>query len=166
MNPLVWVTVETHNDVPQGRGLWIWCPGCKQVHRPRAANEDGSGFGTLWEWNGATDETFTISPSLLVYTSVHLCEGEHPPVICSNPDECGSPGHLILNDDGTQHVLGEPEPKQRVLGHGTPHTRDPAFGQCHSFIKNGQWQFLSDCAHELAGQTVPMVPLPDWLCRG
>lgn len=28
---------------------------------------------------------------------------------------------------------------------------------CHSFIVNGQWQFLSDCTHALAGQTVDMV---------
>ena len=35
--------------------------------------------------------------------------------------------------------------------------------RCHSFIKNGKWQFLSDCTHELAGQTVPMAKIPeDW----
>lgn len=28
---------------------------------------------------------------------------------------------------------------------------------CHSFIVAGQWQFLGDCTHDLAGQTVPMV---------
>jgi|KBSMisStaDraftv2_1062788.scaffolds.fasta_scaffold266777_3 hypothetical protein len=37
--------------------------------------------------------------------------------------------------------------------------------RCHSFLRNGQWQFLSDCTHRLANQTVPMVPLPDWLVR-
>lgn len=31
---------------------------------------------------------------------------------------------------------------------------------CHSFIRNGQWQFLSDCTHSLAGQTVNMLPDP------
>lgn len=35
--------------------------------------------------------------------------------------------------------------------------------RCHSFVRAGQWQFLADCTHELAGQMVPMVPLPDWL---
>lgn len=30
---------------------------------------------------------------------------------------------------------------------------------CHSFIKNGVWEFLNDCTHELAGQH---VPVPDW----
>lgn len=29
--------------------------------------------------------------------------------------------------------------------------------QCHSFIRNGQIQYLSDCTHKLAGQTIDMV---------
>jgi len=29
---------------------------------------------------------------------------------------------------------------------------------CHSFVKAGQIQFLNDCTHELAGQTVPLPP--------
>jgi Family of unknown function (DUF6527) len=31
---------------------------------------------------------------------------------------------------------------------------------CHSFIKAGQIQFLSDCTHHLAGQTVPIADWP------
>lgn len=31
--------------------------------------------------------------------------------------------------------------------------------RCHSFVRSGQIQFLSDCTHRLAGQT---VPIPDW----
>jgi hypothetical protein len=34
---------------------------------------------------------------------------------------------------------------------------------CHSYLRNGFWEFLTDCTHSLAGQTVPMVPLPDWV---
>lgn len=30
---------------------------------------------------------------------------------------------------------------------------------CHSFVRDGNIQFLDDCTHALAGQT---VPLPDW----
>lgn len=37
--------------------------------------------------------------------------------------------------------------------------------RCHSFVKAGRWEFLSDSTHKLAGQTVDMVPLPDWLCQ-
>lgn len=29
---------------------------------------------------------------------------------------------------------------------------------CHSFVNNGMIQFLSDCGHELAGQTVALQP--------
>lgn len=32
---------------------------------------------------------------------------------------------------------------------------------CHSSISDGQWQFLGDCTHTLAGQTVPVVPIPN-----
>ena len=27
---------------------------------------------------------------------------------------------------------------------------------CHSFVRAGQIEFLGDCTHEFAGQTVPM----------
>lgn len=32
---------------------------------------------------------------------------------------------------------------------------------CHSFVKNGQIQFLGDCTHALAGQTVPLKPVDE-----
>jgi len=31
---------------------------------------------------------------------------------------------------------------------------------CHSFVTNGMIQFLDDCSHELAGQTVPLMEWP------
>lgn len=31
--------------------------------------------------------------------------------------------------------------------------------RCHSYIKNGMIEFLSDCSHKLAGQT---VKIPEW----
>jgi hypothetical protein len=34
---------------------------------------------------------------------------------------------------------------------------------CHSFVRDGMIQFLADCQHALAGQT---VPLPDWPADG
>lgn len=32
-------------------------------------------------------------------------------------------------------------------------------GRCHTFITDGMVQFLGDCTHSLAGQT---LPVPDW----
>jgi hypothetical protein len=38
--------------------------------------------------------------------------------------------------------------------------------RCHSYVKRGRWEFLSDCEHDLAGQKdVPLVPLPDWIVK-
>ena len=34
---------------------------------------------------------------------------------------------------------------------------------CHLFLTSGRLQFLSDCTHELAGKTVDLPPIPDWL---
>ena len=36
---------------------------------------------------------------------------------------------------------------------------------CHSYLRNGVWEFLSDCTHSLANQHVPTPPLPDWVLR-
>lgn len=34
---------------------------------------------------------------------------------------------------------------------------------CHSYVRNGLIEFLSDCTHILNGQTVPMVQLPKYI---
>ncbi|GAF73901.1 unnamed protein product [marine sediment metagenome] len=34
-------------------------------------------------------------------------------------------------------------------------------GVCHSFIRNGQIQYLNDCTHKLAGQTIDLKPDPN-----
>jgi hypothetical protein len=53
-------------------------------------------------------------------------------------------------------------------GNETAPTFDPSILvqariRCHSYLRAGMWEFLSDCEHALAGRTVDMVPLPDWL---
>lgn len=35
--------------------------------------------------------------------------------------------------------------------------------RCHSFVKASRIEFLSDSTHKLAGQTVPLAPLPEWM---
>lgn len=32
---------------------------------------------------------------------------------------------------------------------------------CHTFVNDGMVQFLSDCTHELAGQTVPLLDVDE-----
>ena len=38
-------------------------------------------------------------------------------------------------------------------------------GRCHSFVRDGNIQFLSDCNHALAGKTVPVAAheWPQWV---
>ncbi len=47
--------------------------------------------------------------------------------------------------------------------HVHPHEGTPGVfkdqPRCHVFIQNGMIQFLGDCEHHLAGQT---VPIPEW----
>jgi hypothetical protein len=42
----------------------------------------------------------------------------------------------------------------------TGQTSDFKCFRCHSFVTDGRIQFLSDCTHELAGQTVDFPPWP------
>ena len=48
-----------------------------------------------------------------------------------------------------------------TYGTAAAHGSHPLGGDhvCHSFVRDGQIQFLSDCTHALTGQT---VPIPDW----
>lgn len=32
---------------------------------------------------------------------------------------------------------------------------------CHSFVRNGQIQYLNDCTHELKGQTIDLPNIPE-----
>jgi len=43
---------------------------------------------------------------------------------------------------------------------GVSHSANGGF-ECHSFVRDGQIQFLADCQHALAGKTVP-VPVHEW----
>lgn len=36
------------------------------------------------------------------------------------------------------------------------------FARCHSYLRNGIFEFLTDSEHPLAGQKVPIPDLPEW----
>lgn len=44
-------------------------------------------------------------------------------------------------------------------------TRGAGDTVCHSFLRDGVFEFLGDCTHSLAGQHVPMPDLPAWIVR-
>lgn len=52
------------------------------------------------------------------------------------------------------HPVGYSNDNPAPMGYDGPMTEDI----CHSFIRDGQIQYLSDCTHHLAGQTIPLRP--------
>lgn len=94
-----------------------------------------------------------------------------------DPDPAGGLHMLPVTGDGSKRPtwsfdgnLQAPTLAPSILTR-TEHTRRYIDGElkdvgrfvCHSFLRNGVWEFLGDCTHPLAGQHVPMVPLPDWV---
>jgi hypothetical protein len=53
----------------------------------------------------------------------------------------------------------EPTITPSILVNGNAQYINPAVPRCHSFVTDGKIQFLDDCSHVLAGQT---VYLPEW----
>jgi hypothetical protein len=82
-----------------------------------------------WSFNGDHDRP-TFSPSVLVTS------GHYVPLFRRGIDSCWCTYQAEEGEDPA------PFKCQR----------------CHSFVRDGQIQFLSDCTHELVGQTVPLSP--------
>lgn len=159
-NPVARIWEHQDSEGRTMREVLTYCPGCKSSHPFTIDNggqvrPDGS-QRPVWEWDRDLDSP-TFSPSMLVYSSVRVCDSKHEVRVCPDPDNCGQSSHKIMNyyevDDEDQWTYGH---ETSIEDHNC------SWGNCHSFLKNGIWQFLDDCAHELRGM-VPMVPLPDFL---
>jgi hypothetical protein len=105
------------------------CPGCGDVHSVRTAIPPLRP-GVGGVWQwNGSIDKPTFSPSLLV-TSGHYCAGHQG-------DNCW-------------------------CSYNREHPDNPApFAcyRCHSYVKDGAIEFLGDCSHTLAGQT---VEIPEW----
>ena len=117
-------------------GIMYWCQGCETTHLIYV----GDGTGTRWEYNGNPDRP-TFTPSVLVTTG-HYVEYRDDNKKCwctMDWDEWG------------KKYPDEPRRKwQKCV-------------RCHTFITDGMVQFLSDCTHQYAGQTLPLPDLPTQL---
>ena len=90
----------------------------------------GEGSGPCWGWNGSVDKP-TFTPSILVRNGHHVA-GHKGDCWCSFNKKATARGE-------------EPSGFKCMV--------------CHSFVTDGRIQFLSDCTHALAGQT---VDIPDF----
>lgn len=82
--------------------------------------------GASWGWNGSRSRP-TFTPSILM-RSGHYAEGR------ANPERCW----CTFNAEHPDNPSGF---KCEV---------------CHSFVRDGRIEFLTDCTHALAGQTVDL----------
>jgi len=113
----------------------IWGTGGLQFECPGCRETHAvsiSGGHPGWTFNGDFERP-TLSPSVLVRTG-HYCNT--PPV----PGDCAC---------DFQERYPEEDPWEWPCA------------VCHSFVRDGQIQFLGDCTHALAGQTVDLPELPE-----
>ena len=52
--------------------------------------------------------------------------------------------------------MEKPTVSPSILTNGNYHLINPDAPRCHLFLRDGNLEFLSDCSHDLAGQTVPL----------
>lgn len=57
---------------------------------------------------------------------------------------------------GWNGSLDRPTFTPSILVNGRAEAPNPAVPRCHSFVTDGRIQFLADCTHQLAGQTVDL----------
>ncbi|KPY13545.1 DUF6527 family protein [Pseudomonas savastanoi pv. phaseolicola] len=113
--------------------VWFFCNGCNGPHSIKV-NSPGTP-GPNWGYNGNPD-TPTFTPSVLARTT-------------------GAP-------DGRSVMTPEEEAEYDAIyaKGGREAVFTSRFGKvCHSFVTDGRIQYLGDCTHALAGQT---VDLPNW----
>lgn len=89
----------------------------------------GEGEGPRWGWNGNTEKP-TFTPSILV-------RGR-------DLTPTGQAAYDAWYEAGCSRPAPEFESADTI---------------CHSFVTDGQIQFLGDCTHAMTGQT---VPIPEW----
>jgi hypothetical protein len=113
----------------EGGAVMFRCPGCNENHMIYVEAPSDGMQHPVWGFNGDGDRP-TFTPSVLVRT-----------------------GH---------HVPGYGDKKSCWCTYNAENPDAPAkfeCGICHSFVAAGRIQFLPDCTHALAGQT---VDLPDF----
>ena len=113
-------------------GIAFTCPGCGDEHALPTANQKPD--RATWGWNGSL-ELPTLTPSVLARAG-HYC----------NPGE--QPGDCYC-DFAERYPDREPMPEKWKCY------------RCHSFVTDGRIQFLADCTHALAGQTVDLPEIPE-----
>jgi len=109
----------------------FFCRGCNMPHSVKI----GTGPGPRWGYNG-NPHAPTFTPSVLARTTT-APEGRE----------------VMTDEESREHAA-------IYAAGGFEAVMRSRFGLvCHSFITDGRIQYLGDCTHSLAGQT---IELPNW----
>jgi hypothetical protein len=92
--------------------------------------QHGAGSGPRWTWNGNAEKP-TFSPSILTKFTQLTAKGKAE--------------LKAWRESGCPKGVGAFDSINVV---------------CHSFVTDGNIQFLGDCTHRLAGQTAPLPDFP------
>lgn len=118
--------VKEH-QVESGRYGFL-CPGCGDWHWIPTATEDLLFAPAKWGFNGDLQSP-TFTPSLLVRSGHYVPNYKSQTCWCTYNKEQIEKGE-------------EPADVECYI--------------CHSFIRNGNIEFLSDCTHKLAGKQIEL----------
>lgn len=91
------------------------------------------------------------------------CQRPHPINIAGGPGPSWSYNGNVDKPTFSPSVLVTWSEPSDVVGEFMDETKDVP-KVCHSFVADGRIQFLGDCTHDMAGQTVdlPEFPHADW----
>lgn len=78
------------------------------------------------------------------------------------PVEGDANGKPVWNWDGN---LEAPTLNPSILTKMGPYVDGKSTGICHSFLRNGVFEFLADCTHQFKGQHIPMPELYEWFVK-
>jgi hypothetical protein len=104
----------------------FFCPGCNEEHHVWV-NGSKLPNGANWGFNNDFNAP-TFTPSIVIRS------GHFVPGFNKDKDSCWCTYNKEHPDEPVSFECGV----------------------CHSFVKNGKIQFLNDCTHKLAGQTVEL----------
>jgi hypothetical protein len=117
--------------------------------------------------SGLIDKT---SPRHTIHGTTEACLGIGVLIMCPGCQSLHRPVFRCPEHGGpAEGPVWEGDP------YSTPFSMEPSYKAtwiedgvekvCHSFLRNGQWDFLEDCsAHKLRGLH-PMIDLPHWVTR-
>lgn len=138
---------------PTHGSLAFFCPGCECLH-----------VVPLRSFDAHVEETGQVRNNKPVAV---IAENKHKASWVWNGN-VNAPTFLpSLHIKIGHYVPGQPQPPLcETCNDAKADQEETLCSVCHLFVDGGLIKFLDDCTHHLAGQTVKIPPLPDYIVKG